>query len=106
MFNDCVLNNGTPQVIYNKIFICLYYKLYFQIVTGRKKFNQLKITKAIVEKNTVIPIINDIDILQLNKSIIHKNNSQSTLIKGPKIFFGGLQASRLKVNTNIIFLHL
>ncbi|KAK4872002.1 hypothetical protein RN001_016126 [Aquatica leii] len=65
-----------------------------QIITGHKIFHKLAIANGVAE-TVYIPIINEIDINLLNASIIDSGNIYNTVIKGPKLFFGGLQANRL-----------
>ncbi|KAB0792964.1 hypothetical protein PPYR_12584 [Photinus pyralis] len=69
-----------------------------QIITGSKKFLTLAASE-VTTINANIPIVNDVNIVELNANIIHKDNVHDVVVKGPKLFFGGLQAFRLMTST-------
>ncbi|CAG9816474.1 unnamed protein product [Phaedon cochleariae] len=70
-----------------------------QIITGRKWFASLEAKEAVVMKNADIQVINGEDIQSLNDDIVDKNSIGETVIRGEKIFFGGLQTNRLNTKT-------
>lgn len=57
-----------------------------QIITGKKTFKMLFAPNAKLLTNGIIDSVNNIDILDLNMSLISKHNSNNLIIHGNKVF--------------------
>lgn len=71
--------------------------IFLKVVSGRKTFRTLQAENAVVSGNADIAFVNDVDVLDLNASLVYKRDLNDVLIRGHKILENGLIVDDLKV---------